>query len=286
MSKHTIHDWLPRALIVAHYDPDGVIDPHFLYSLAAYRRAFAHITLVSVSSDRLPNKCAHLADTFIARENVGYDFFSWKVGFNALKNKNQYFEIVFANDSIYGPLFDIEQALLSPRIKDADFWSVTSSFEVSWHLQSFFFAMRHRLVLSGRSQAYWDSIDALRDRGEVINNNEIPMARTFREQGWKIASLFTPTSSHSQWNLIRPGIDARQLLSSAKFIYGNCRPRLYNPMHHLWYSTINAGVPFVKVELLRHNPLQLPIEPVRDYLAHKTRYPLSLIDAHIQRTRK
>src|SRR5438067_9025756 len=139
-------DQLPRALIMAHYDPDGVVDPHVLYALEAYRQVFAHIIFVSVSVDRLPKGHEHLADRFIARDNVGYDFFSWKVGFNALNDKEQFFEVVFANDSVYGPLFDIEQVLMASRVKEADLWGLTSSFETSWHIQSFFFAMRHRLL--------------------------------------------------------------------------------------------------------------------------------------------
>jgi lipopolysaccharide biosynthesis protein len=281
-----MHDYLPRALIMAHYDPDGLIDPHVLYSLAAYRRVFAHITFVSVSVDRLPLGHEHLADVVIARENIGYDFFSWKVGFNALRNKDQFFEIVFANDSVYGPFFDIEHVLTAPRVKEADFWGMTNSLQRSWHIQSFFFAMRHPLLTSNSAQAYWDDIDPLYRKDDVIARYEIPMASFFRDEGWATAAVYDPPNSQSKWDIVRIGADPRQPFSSAKYLFRNWRPRAQNPMHYLWCSAIHAGVPFIKVELLRSNPLGLPLEPVREFIAQKTRYPLPLIDAHVQRTNK
>src|SRR5436190_13279802 len=229
---------LPRALIMAHYDPDGLVDSHVLYSLAVYRRAFAHITLVSVSAERLPLGHEHLADRFIARDNVGYDFFSWKVGFNALNDKEQFFEVVFANDSVYGPLFDIEHALMAPRVKEADFWGLTSSFETSWHIQSFFFAMRHRLLTSKTAQAFWDGIDPLGDKAGTIAKYELPMACVFREQGWTVAAIHEPPPSHAWSDLVRAGADFRRPLASARYLVRNRRRAAMNPMHFLWRSTI------------------------------------------------
>jgi lipopolysaccharide biosynthesis protein len=251
-----MRDSLPRALIMAHYDPHGLVDPHVLFSLAAYRGVFSRIVFVSVSVDRLPKGHEHLADVVIGRENIGYDFFSWKVGFHSLPDKQQFFEIVFANDSIYGPLFDIGHTLLAERVKDADLWGVVTSFERYWHIQSFFFAMRHRLLASPVARAFWDGIDPLRDKGDVINRYELPMASFFRSHGWTTATIYNPPVSQAK-----------------------------NPMHFVWSSAISAGVPFVKIELLRNNPFRLSAEPIRAFINHKTRYPLALIDAHVERTK-
>ena len=270
---------------MAHYDPDGIVDPHVLYSLAAYRRVFTHIILVSVSARCLPKGSEHLADVFITRENVGYDFFSWKIGFNALPNKDQFFEVVFVNDSVYGPLFDIEQILVSPHVKEADFWGMTNSFEYGWHIQSFFFAMRNRLLISRDAHAYWDGIDPLHDKNAVVTDYEIPMASFFRDKGWMTGTIYPgPPVSQSQWDIVWTGVDRNQSFSSARYLYKNWRPRTRNPMHYLWRSAIDAGVPFIKVDLLRANPLSVPLEPIRRFVNQKTRYPLPLIDAHIQRT--
>jgi lipopolysaccharide biosynthesis protein len=279
-----MNESFPRALIMAHYDRDGLVDPHVLYSLAAYRHAFSHITFVSVSADRLPKEHEHLADTFIARENVGYDFSSWKIGFNALIDKERFFEVVFVNDSIYGPFFDIEHVLAAPKIKDADFWGLTSSFEHSWHVQSFFFSMRHGLLVSAIARQFWEKIEPLREKGDIIMRYEIPMADFFRRNGWSVDTIFTAPKPQPQWNVFRMRPVPRHPIRMALHFYRNWRPRATNSTLLQWRSAIEAGVPFLKVELLRSNPLNVPLEPVREFIARSTRYPISLIDAHIQRT--
>jgi lipopolysaccharide biosynthesis protein len=275
---------LPRALIMAHYDRDGLVDPHVLYSLKAYRSAFSHITFVSVSADRLPAGYESLADTFIKRDNIGYDFGSWKAGFNALTAKDQFVEIVFVNDSIYGPFFDIEHVLLSPNIKDADFWGLTSSHELAWHIQSFFFAMRRGLLSCGAAQQWWDSVRPLERKDEIINRYEIPMADHFLQQGRATRAVYmTPFPARTSWAIICSGCDVRAPLQSARQLYYNRWATKTNPMIVQWRTAIDAGVPFVKVELLRDNPCGLPLRPVFDYLHRHTRYPTELISAHLRR---
>lgn len=280
---------LPRALIVAHYDRDGIFDPHVLYSLQAYRQVFAHVTVVSASADHLPSGRESLADTFIARENNGYDFFSWKIGFNALADKDRFFEIVFVNDSIYGPLFDIEHVLLAPALKEADFWGLTSSAEDRRHIQSYFFAMRHRLLKSDAAQRFWDNVRPFKDKADVIKSYELQMAAYFRSRGWSVAAIYHGSARYpARWKTVRARDDLAQPLLLAKYCYHNWRNRAWrtrrqNPMDHHWRAVIETGVPFVKVELLRDNPLHLPLRPIHDYLDASTSYPSGLISAHLQR---
>jgi lipopolysaccharide biosynthesis protein len=275
-----------RALILAHYDPDGLVDPHVMYSLSEYRKAFSHITVVSVSAKRLPAEHEYLADTFIARNNIGYDFLSWKIGYDALGDKEAFFEIAFANDSVYGPLFDIEHVLAAPAVKEADFWGMTSSFERTWHIQSFFFAMRQRLLNSGLAQKFWDEIASAQTKRETITRYELSMANFFRERGWKTAAIYNAPQSQSLGRILRLEITPAQPWRSIRNIYGSLRygSGAPNPMHHRCSFAIQAGVPFVKVELMRSNPHQLRLKPILKFIKRNSRYPSSLIDAHIQRT--
>ena len=279
---HEMNGRLPRALIVAHYDRDGLIDPHVLYSLREYRAAFEHITVVSVSADRLPPGQEFLADTFIRRENVGYDYFSWKIGFNALAEKEKFFEVVFVNDSIYGPLFDIKHALLSPRIINADFWGLTNSSQIQWHTQSYFFSMRSPLLRSNAAQDYWDSVQPLKHKVDVINNYELKMAKYFRSRGWLTGAIYM-NPPRTRWKTVLSGVDLRYPRRSARYLYYNWRSKEQNPMHYLWRTVIDEGVPFVKVEAIRDNPERLPSLPILNYIAQSTRYPVNLISAHLRR---
>ena len=280
MSNH-----FPRALILAHYDPDGIVDPYVLYSLQKYRRAFEHITIVSVSADCLPPNHENLVDTFIRRENIGYDFYSWKVGFERLADKDKFFEVVFVNDSIYGPLFDIEHVLLANNIKEADLWGLTTSFQINSHIQSFFFAMRHSLLRSNAALEYWNSVHALADKASVIYQYELKLAAHFRDRGWRTETIYTNgNAKRSVWEMIRSDINIARPRSSARYVYHNLKSKNQNPTHYLWRSVIDAGVPFVKAEVFRINPLGLQLEPIRNYIVENTLYPFDLVSAHVRRT--
>ena len=273
---------------MAHYDPDGIIDSHVLYSLAAYRPLFERIVFVSVSADRMPAGSEHLVDDFVRRDNVGYDFLSWKVGFQKIADPGRYFEIVFANDSVYGPFFDVQQALLAPHIKSLDFWGMAASFQSQWHIQSWFFAMRHELLKSRDVAAFWDTVQPLGNKQDIIYNYEILMASFFHIRGWQTGALYhAPSQGRVEWSAVRARINFRDIVGSMGQLrlYATVARIPPNPMHLLWSETINAGVPYVKVEFLRSNPLGIATQPVIEFIANNTRYPLSLIEGHIKRTK-
>ena len=98
---------MARALVFAHYDRDGLFDPYVIDALHAFRCCMDHVTVVSTSAQHLPAALVPLVDRFIARQNVGYDFCSWRAGLAALEPTEQFDEIICANDSVYGPLFDL-----------------------------------------------------------------------------------------------------------------------------------------------------------------------------------
>src|SRR5258707_95121 len=76
-----------RAMVFAHFDPHDQIDTHLLFALRSYRPYFDVIVFVSCS-DLGPDqrRRAHqFSDTVITRANVGYDFLSWRIGYETLR---------------------------------------------------------------------------------------------------------------------------------------------------------------------------------------------------------
>lgn len=275
----------PRALILAHFDQDGIIDPHVEQSIRFYRNLFDKIIMVSTSADTFTAGREGLVDEFIRRPNVGYDFGSWKRGLQALVDPSAYYEIVFANDSVYGPLNDLEPIFLAPHLKDADFWGLVSSDQLRPHVQSWFFCIRHRLIQSGDMPKFLEAVDTIDDKQAIIDNYELEMQRFFQERGWRTASycqgargwrqLRQELASGIPWD--KPG----KALHYLRAVYSG---QPLNPMHFCWKRCVDNGVPFVKVELLRSNPLDVPLDRVWSYIKNKTRYPVSLIEQHCQRT--
>jgi hypothetical protein len=59
----------------------------------------------------------------------------------------------------------------------------------------------------------------------------------------------------------------------------------YNPTHLQWRQVLESGVPFVKVELLRDNPMGVDTGLVMDWLETHTAYPVEFIHNNVARTR-
>jgi hypothetical protein len=159
---------MKRAILLAHYDRDGIIDPYVVAAAREYRK-FAHtLVLISVSAKTLPSDLSDTIDIFIPRENIGYDFGSWRAGIEALGAPTNFDEIICVNDSVYGPLFDLAGALDSPAIRDAGYWGMVLSAQESWHVQSWFFSMRSAILQSSTFGEFWRTAGADLPKKELI----------------------------------------------------------------------------------------------------------------------
>ena len=75
---------MKRAILLAHYDRDGIIDPYVIAAAKEYRNFTDTLIVISVSAKTLQNDLSGIVDVFIPRENTGYDFGSWRAGLQAL----------------------------------------------------------------------------------------------------------------------------------------------------------------------------------------------------------
>jgi hypothetical protein len=86
----------------------------------------------------------------------------------------------------------------------------------------------------------------------VIESYEVPILRTFSEAGLRVG-----------W-----AVDG---------------PPQGNPTLHPWWLLLDQGAPFVKVELLRDNPVKADLGGWIDQVSRRG-YPVRLILNHLQRT--
>lgn len=101
---------MKRAIILAHYDQHGFVDPYVGAALAAYRRVCDWLVFVTASTSDIGHAVDGLGDGAISRGNVDYDFGRWKDGIESLGRPEDFDELICVNDSVYGPLFDIAGA--------------------------------------------------------------------------------------------------------------------------------------------------------------------------------
>jgi rhamnosyltransferase len=274
-----------RCILFAHYDRDGIIDDHVIFLLKSLRPHAGQLIFVSVSAK--PEQLARLnglCDVAFKRDNTGYDFMSWKEGIRHIANLDQLDEVLFINDSIYGPLDDLKALFERADKLTADFWGLTRSHEIRPHIQSYFFAFRRSLIETGTFSAFWQSVEPLGDKRKIIRRYEVGMTEFVETRGAITAEIFDQRGLPAGKRLRAAFINGRRkgkswLTTLRRYLKG----KVTGPTHAYWRSAIEAGVPFLKVELLRDNPRGLPLRKVFQYLATRTNYDPTLIERHLRR---
>ena len=273
-----------KAAVFAHFDPDGQVHDYVLHHLAALGRAGFAVVFVS-NAPRLGTAALERLQPHVAlvlhRRNLGYDFAAYRDGLAALGGVTRFAEVLLANDSVYGPLFDLAP-LLRRCDERADVWGITDSREHGFHLQSYFLLFRAAALAHPGFAAFWRSVRPVQSRQWVIRHYEIGLTRTLRQAGLRCAALF-PCDAVISSRLAAPGppLDDRWRAAIAA-------GRPINVMHVGWDHLISAlGCPFIKRELLMYNPLKLPhTDRWSEVIRQSSGYDTALIAGHLHTRRR
>ena len=107
-----------KVAALIHYDSGGKIYDFLVYYLEALRHAGFEIVFTSNSPKLDPDSLATilpLCALVLHRKNIGYDFGAYKDSLAELGDLSQFDEVILANDSVYGPLFDLKEVLEEVR---------------------------------------------------------------------------------------------------------------------------------------------------------------------------
>lgn len=142
-----------KLLIFASYNPNGIISDYVIYYLNALREFTDKIIFVADNdlNDTEKEKLLGIVYKVIARRHESYDFGSYKIGyFWALEQNilNDVDELIFVNDSCYGPIFPLEEVFDKMSEKECDFWGLIGSNEGRYHLLSFFMSFKKNVFSS------------------------------------------------------------------------------------------------------------------------------------------
>lgn len=282
---------MARALVFAHYDRDRIFDPHVVHALTVYRPLVDRLVVVSASARVLPEGLQPIVDVFIARDNVGYDFCSWRDGIGSLARVSEFDELVCTNDSVYGPLFDLAPAFRDPRIAAADFWGMCLSEQGTKrrgrgscpHVQSWFFVMRRPLVQSAAFTEFWGSVEPQACKDDVIDRYEIGMTEHFARSGFQAAALYDARShGATTWTDLRPHLSLAEPRRSWRHLK-KARRRPHNPSELFPLRLLAAGVPFLKVGLFKVNHYGLYLPAVLTAARRLGTYDVGLVTDHLAR---
>lgn len=266
-------------VLFAHFDPQGIVDPYVTYYLKALHGIGATIIFVSGSPTLAPKSLDPIfpvCDGIYTRRTLSLDFGSWHLAWWLLKQRgwslDQFDRLVLANDSVFGPLFPIEEMWSS--FQDADLYGAIESAERRPHLQSFFLAWelnsRTRLFL----EDFWGSFQYISDKHALIRKYEIGLSTRARKAGLTIKPFISANAVNVAYRLS----PAHQWASRFS------GPPINNTLY-FWDGLIeHLRFPFLKTVLPRYNePWHNSMANLRDFIEKNTAYPYELIQSNLDR---
>lgn len=270
-----------RCLIYAHWDVHGFVDPYVIHALRQYRPAVERIVFVSTNYRLRNRELEVVADDILVRDNVGFDFLSWREGLD-LVGVDAFDEVIFTNSSVYGPVWPVERVFASPITGNGGLWGMTISRQHTVHLQSYFLAMSRALLTSTVGQELWEDVRPLHDKTLVIELYELAWMERCLAAGIAVDAFFDdrqaagPSVGEQLANVVRwpPRFTQTRRYRHA------VRRAPSNPTHLHWKRMLESGVPFVKADLFSLNPYGLRLSRVYDWLERHTDYPTELIRRH------
>ena len=285
-----------NACVFAHFDISNLIDDYVLYYLDALARECTEIVFVTTSSlDEQSREALHNRSiAFIERSNEGYDFYSYKIGLETL-NLDEFDELILCNDSVYGPISTLQPIIEEMRSASCDFWGMTESYDIARHLQSYFIFFNRDTFLNEAFLSFWDNLDILDNKREIIESYEVGLSRSLVDAGLTFQAVASFEHENQvnrimrSWKfyfgaLLRRWRDKRFWQLIYAFVFKGLKISV-NPTHTEWRAILeHHGVPFIKTELLRVNPTGVKnLHEIYSVLEKQTDYPVNLIKSHLSR---
>lgn len=264
--------------VLAHFDRDNVVDDYVVGYLRALDELGCETVFVSTAEnldDDSIGKITPFCSKFIIKQNVGYDFASWRTGLEAVGDLSAYDRLIIANDSVYGPLQDLRKVFAEMAGRKVAFWGITDSLKYGRHLQSYFLVYGKAVLQSGEFQEFWRRLPDYRHKYVVIIEGEVGLSRRLVAAGLDFAA-YCPIEAVQE----AQQADAGTL--GAKF-----RDPRISPTLRSWRALMGMGCPFLKIQLLRDNPMQVPdLDDWEAVLGEVSGYDLDLIRNHLARVER
>ncbi len=266
-----------KLCVFSHFDRDGKVDDYVIYFVAQLSRLGFGIIFVSTADeleDEGISRLQPLCREIVVRDNVGYDFGSWRAGLELAGDLDGVETLVLANDSVYGPVHDLASVFATMQGRGLDVWGITDSWQLRYHLQSYFMVFEKAALRSPAFRNFWKSLPAFRFERVLIWHCEVGLSQGLIKAGLSLGALCEYGQMRSEHRAMVLEAEDRSFTAGP-----------LNSTHSLWKLLLSEhDCPFLKVGLLRDNPKnQTDMHQWQSVLAETSDYDLGLIRRHLSR---
>ena len=274
------------AFVIAHYHPAGRVPVNLLGLVRRMRRLTSRIVFVSTGiTDEEAARVAPFAQV-IVRENIGYDFWSYRVGIEALGDLAGIDRLVILNSSFITLFPKRLLAQFTADLGEPGLRGLTACRHPLPHLQSYCIMFEtQELLRSDTFRRWWADMVPLSNRADVVEKQELGMAVHFGKAGVPMVPIFQPDPNDLAKAVCRliagasPSVKVPNISSDGLGVMLKLsRGHKLNPTHFMWDSLI-IGLGILKVELPRDNPMNLGLEHLRTLLTKRPKLGRLVDDA-------
>lgn len=179
-----------RIAIFSFYNENSVINDDIIYCLQELKNVTSKILFIA--DCYVPvieiNKISHLIDYCYCEKHCEYDFGSYKRGFlysltNIINEHTE--EIIFCNDSCYGPIYSLKNLFCTMSNVKCDFWGLTHNYIYGYHIQSYFIVFKRNVFLSDKFYLFIESIVKKDNYADIIRCYEVRLTQYLMSYGYK-----------------------------------------------------------------------------------------------------
>ena len=254
------------------------ISKNLVTSLTCLQRAGYNTVLVNNGrlSGKLVDAYLPYCHTVIQKPPGGRDFggYQWGTRFlRGLGDDNQVDQVIYCNDSIFVRPTSFEQLLNRIKQLNEDYIGITETFEIHYHVQSWFFAISGRIFDAPFYRTFWDHYRPYSHRQHCINNGEVRMSKFLLGCGVLPYLLYTQSAI---LDLIFDGTVEEALSKVMMFFRPHEYTRLVETIRNIAFSD-SGGMPlvsgFLKREILERLAMANTMHNVNLVLLKFTGFP-------------
>ena len=166
---------MKRLCLFAGYDKRGIIHDYVIYYIKElFALSDVYYMADNEISDEEKSKIMPYVKGAYGFHHKKYDFGSWQelikiIGWEKIL---EYDEIILANDSCFGPLYNIKPVLEYAGQNNCDFWGIQTGTIEHIHLQTYFIVLKKQVAASKVFKDFFESVKEHKDKHENIVYNK------------------------------------------------------------------------------------------------------------------